>query len=316
MTSQVNAACLEERQKLADGQQRLAQVARRPYQLGQRAQPQALRVQAGVGHEMDPQPVAEVGSLSEPEPGLAKRLAHGPLTFGRGPVEGAEDDRRQHCPAEHAVLAEAAAGPGGAPGDLVDGEGADRGQRLGPDVAEDQHCGFAGARCQEGRRLREAVVLHAQHDQVEVVVGLQRLSVAHRPFLDDALPPDPSPRVEQIEVNARYHMTAKPLRADAQRNRETLVVKLARTLATLTSTRSDTLAEASRALEQAVTDLVATAAKDGAVRDDVGAGAVMMALHGIGAAYDRPDWRAEADGVITLVLDGLRRSHSGTSSSA
>ncbi|MEV0625829.1 hypothetical protein [Nonomuraea wenchangensis] len=130
------------------------------------------------------------------------------------------------------------------------------------------------------------------------------------------MPPDPSPRVEQIEVNARYHMTAKPLRADAQRNRETLVVKLARTLATLTSTRSDTLAEGSRALEQAVTDLVATAAKDGAVRDDVGAGAVMMALHGIGAAYDRPDWRAEADGVITLVLDGLRRSHSGTSSSA
>ncbi|MEU3169729.1 hypothetical protein, partial [Streptosporangium sp. NPDC006930] len=49
------------------------------------------------------------------------------------------------------------------------------------------------------------------------------------------------------------------------------------------------------------------AARDGAVRDDVNAGAVMMALHGIGAAHDRPGWRAEADGVITLVLDGLRR---------
>jgi Transcriptional regulator SbtR-like, C-terminal domain len=45
----------------------------------------------------------------------------------------------------------------------------------------------------------------------------------------------------------------------------------------------------------------------GAVRDDVGAGAVMMAVHGIGAAHDRPERRAEADGVITLVLDGLRR---------
>jgi AcrR family transcriptional regulator len=82
---------------------------------------------------------------------------------------------------------------------------------------------------------------------------------------------------------------------------------LARTLATLMATRSGALAEGSRALEQAVTDLLAAAVKDGAVRDDVGAGAVMMALHGIGGAHDRPDWRAEADGVITLVLDGLRR---------
>lgn len=86
---------------------------------------------------------------------------------------------------------------------------------------------------------------------------------------------------------------------------------LARTLATLMADRSGVLAEGSRALEQAVTDLVAAAVKDGAVRDDVGAGAVMMALHGIGAAHDRPGWRAEADGVITLVLDGLRRSYSG-----
>ncbi|WFE26642.1 TetR/AcrR family transcriptional regulator [Solwaraspora sp. WMMD791] len=83
---------------------------------------------------------------------------------------------------------------------------------------------------------------------------------------------------------------------------------LARTLVTLMTTGSGTLAEGSRALEQAVTDLVAAAARSGAVRDDVGAGAVMMALHGIGAAHDRDDWRAEANGVVTLVLDGLRRS--------
>lgn len=88
---------------------------------------------------------------------------------------------------------------------------------------------------------------------------------------------------------------------------------LARTLATLMATDSGALAEGSRALEQAVTDLVAAAVKDGTVRDDVGAGAVMMALHGIGAAHDRPGWRAEADGVITLVLDGLRRPHSADS---
>jgi AcrR family transcriptional regulator len=81
---------------------------------------------------------------------------------------------------------------------------------------------------------------------------------------------------------------------------------LARTLATLMTTRSGALTEGSRELEQAVIDLVAAAVQEGTVRDDVDAGAVMMALHGIGAAHDRPGWRSEADGVITLVLDGLR----------
>ncbi|UOZ03814.1 TetR/AcrR family transcriptional regulator [Amycolatopsis sp. WQ 127309] len=80
---------------------------------------------------------------------------------------------------------------------------------------------------------------------------------------------------------------------------------LARTLATLMTTGSSALADGSLALEQAVTELVAAAAEGGSVRDDVSAGTVMMALHGIGAAHDRPGWRAEADGVITLVLDGL-----------
>ncbi|HEX6342320.1 TetR/AcrR family transcriptional regulator [Umezawaea sp.] len=84
-------------------------------------------------------------------------------------------------------------------------------------------------------------------------------------------------------------------------------VGLARTLSTLMATRSDALAEGSRELERAVTDLVAAAVREGTVRDDVDAGAVMMALHGISAAHDRPGWRVEADGVITLVLDGLRR---------
>ncbi|MGW5718477.1 TetR/AcrR family transcriptional regulator [Amycolatopsis sp. NPDC003865] len=83
---------------------------------------------------------------------------------------------------------------------------------------------------------------------------------------------------------------------------------LARTLATLMATGAGTLAEGSRELEQAVTDLVAAAVEEGSIRDDVGAGAVLVALHGIGAAHDRPGWRAEADGLITLVLDGLRRS--------
>jgi AcrR family transcriptional regulator len=86
---------------------------------------------------------------------------------------------------------------------------------------------------------------------------------------------------------------------------------LARTLATLVATRSGALAKSSQALERAVTTLMAAAVKDGAVRDDVGVSAVMMALHGVSAARDQPGWRAEADGVITLMLDGLRRPDSG-----
>jgi AcrR family transcriptional regulator len=91
---------------------------------------------------------------------------------------------------------------------------------------------------------------------------------------------------------------------------------LARTLATLMADRSSALAEGSRALEQAVTDLVSAAARDGSIRDDVDAGAIMMALHGIGAAHDRPDWRSEADGVVTLMLDGLRRPPRGPTMTA
>jgi len=71
---------------------------------------------------------------------------------------------------------------------------------------------------------------------------------------------------------------------------------------------SSALGEGSKELEEAVTDLVAAAVKDGAVRNDVGAaGAVLMALCGIGAALDRTGWRTESNSVITVVLDGLRR---------
>jgi AcrR family transcriptional regulator len=82
---------------------------------------------------------------------------------------------------------------------------------------------------------------------------------------------------------------------------------LARTMAALMATGSGALAEGSRALEQAVIDLVVAGVEEGTVRDDVDPGSVMMAFHGISASHGRPHWRAEADGVITLVLDGLRR---------
>jgi AcrR family transcriptional regulator len=82
---------------------------------------------------------------------------------------------------------------------------------------------------------------------------------------------------------------------------------LARRLATLLAAAPDEMVRGGRALELAVAELVADGVRAGVVRDDVSAGAVMMALHGIGAAHDRPEWRAEADGVITLVIDGLAR---------
>jgi AcrR family transcriptional regulator len=80
---------------------------------------------------------------------------------------------------------------------------------------------------------------------------------------------------------------------------------LARRLATLLAAAPDQMARGGRELELAVAELVADGVEAGVIRDDVPAGAVMMALHGIGAAHDRPEWRAEADGVITLVIDGL-----------
>ncbi|BBG04752.1 MULTISPECIES: TetR/AcrR family transcriptional regulator [Pseudonocardia] len=82
---------------------------------------------------------------------------------------------------------------------------------------------------------------------------------------------------------------------------------LARTLATLMSAGSRERNTSGHELEDAVAELVAKGIAEGSLRDDIDAGAVLMALHGIGAAHARPGWRAEADGVVTLVVDGLRR---------
>ena len=82
---------------------------------------------------------------------------------------------------------------------------------------------------------------------------------------------------------------------------------LARTLATLMATHSTALAEGSEALTQVINELLAAAAEAGTIRDDLGVGSVMMALHGICATYDQPNGPADADGLINLVLDGLRR---------
>jgi AcrR family transcriptional regulator len=85
---------------------------------------------------------------------------------------------------------------------------------------------------------------------------------------------------------------------------------LARTLARLSGSIPAELADGSQALEKAVDDLVTAAIEAGSIRDDVRAGAIMMAIHGIGAALDRPDWRNEADDLVTLVISGLHQPRS------
>lgn len=70
--------------------------------------------------------------------------------------------------------------------------------------------------------------------------------------------------------------------------------------------RSGVLADGGREPDRVITDLLAAGVEEGAVRDDVGAGAVMMVLQGICTDCDRPGSRDDADGAVTLVLDGLR----------
>jgi AcrR family transcriptional regulator len=87
--------------------------------------------------------------------------------------------------------------------------------------------------------------------------------------------------------------------------------RLARRLAALLAAAPDDMVRTSQDLENAVAELFSVAVANSAIRGDVPAGTVMMALHGISAAHDRPNWRAEADGVITVVLEGLRPGSDG-----
>jgi AcrR family transcriptional regulator len=79
---------------------------------------------------------------------------------------------------------------------------------------------------------------------------------------------------------------------------------LARTLATVVDPA--TQAEGGNELERTLAELMGRAAADGAIRDDVTPASVMLALHGIGAATDRPEWVAEARAVAALIIRGLK----------
>ena len=79
---------------------------------------------------------------------------------------------------------------------------------------------------------------------------------------------------------------------------------LARTLAAVVDPAVQ--ADGGMQLERTVADLLTRAAVDGAIRNDVAVGAVMVVLHGVGSATDRPLWASESRAAVELLLAGLR----------
>jgi len=79
---------------------------------------------------------------------------------------------------------------------------------------------------------------------------------------------------------------------------------LARTLAAVVDPAVQ--ADGGMELESTVADLLTRAASDGDIRDGVTVGAVMIVLHGIGSATDRPLWAEESRAAVELLLAGLR----------
>jgi len=61
-------------------------------------------------------------------------------------------------------------------------------------------------------------------------------------------------------------------------------------------------------LERTVADVMKRAATDGTIRPDAIPGAVMIVLHGIGSAADRPSWAAESRAAVELLIAGLDKA--------
>ncbi|TFC01084.1 TetR/AcrR family transcriptional regulator [Cryobacterium adonitolivorans] len=79
---------------------------------------------------------------------------------------------------------------------------------------------------------------------------------------------------------------------------------LARTLAAVAD--PTVLASGGIELERTVAELMSRAAVEGAIRADVVVGAVMIVLHGIASAHDRPLWVPESRSAVELLLAGLK----------
>ncbi|WP_374945914.1 TetR/AcrR family transcriptional regulator [Agreia sp.] len=82
---------------------------------------------------------------------------------------------------------------------------------------------------------------------------------------------------------------------------------LARTLAAVVDPAVQ--ANGGSELELTVADLLARAAVDGVARADVTAGAVMIVLHGIGSATDRPLWASESRAAVEILITGLKAAY-------
>ncbi len=82
---------------------------------------------------------------------------------------------------------------------------------------------------------------------------------------------------------------------------------LGRTFAIASEAGQGGLVEEGEVLEEAVAELVRRGVEKKVIRDDISVSALMLALHGIGLSSVHSDRRTEADEVITLLIDGLRR---------
>lgn len=78
---------------------------------------------------------------------------------------------------------------------------------------------------------------------------------------------------------------------------------LARTLAAVVD--PSVQASGGSRLEGTLADLLSRSAAEGSIREGVAVGSVMIVLHGIGSATDRPSWAAESRSAVELLLAGL-----------
>lgn len=78
---------------------------------------------------------------------------------------------------------------------------------------------------------------------------------------------------------------------------------LARTLAALVT--PDVQTDGGGELERTVAELMARAAAEGTIHEATPPGAVMVILHGIGSASNRPHWATESRDAIELLIAGL-----------
>lgn len=81
---------------------------------------------------------------------------------------------------------------------------------------------------------------------------------------------------------------------------------LARTFFTASGAVGGDLSDEGQVLEEAITAILHRGVEQAVLRGDIPPGAMMLALHGIGFASVHSERRVEADGIVQLMIDGLR----------